>query len=68
MPQVAELFRDVTYCDKAEETLPDAHAVVVATEWDEYRDITPGRIAELLAYPVVVDARNLWEADPAAGA
>jgi UDPglucose 6-dehydrogenase len=63
MPQVAELYPDVTLCDKAEETLRDAHAVVVATEWDEYRDITPQRIAELLAYPVVVDARNLWDAD-----
>ena len=62
MPHVAELYPDITYCDKAEETLRDAHAVVVATEWDEYRDITPERIAELLAYPVVVDARNLWEA------
>ncbi|CAN5895775.1 UDP-glucose/GDP-mannose dehydrogenase family protein [soil metagenome] len=63
MTHVAELYPGVVYCDKAEETLRDAHAVIVATEWDEYRDITPERIAELLAYPVVVDARNLWDAE-----
>ncbi len=62
-PQVAQLFPDVEYFDKAEQALLDAHAVVVCTEWDEYRDIAPARIAELLAYPVVVDARNLWDAD-----
>ncbi|MBA2557479.1 MAG: UDP-glucose 6-dehydrogenase, partial [Chloroflexi bacterium] len=32
------------------------------TEWDEYRAITPQRLAELLTYPVVVDARAVWDA------
>ena len=50
--------------DKAEDALRGAHAVVVCTEWDEYRAITPERVCELLAYPVVVDARHVW--DPAA--
>ena len=48
-------------CDKAAEALDGAHAVVVCTEWDEYAAITPERLRELLAYPVVVDARNLWD-------
>ena len=54
---------EVTLHDKAEDALRGAHAVVVCTEWDEYRAITPERLCELLAYPVVVDARNVW--DPA---
>jgi UDPglucose 6-dehydrogenase len=60
-PQVAEQFPEVTYFDKAEEALRGAHAVVVCTEWDEYRALTAERLAELLAYPVVVDARNIWD-------
>jgi UDPglucose 6-dehydrogenase len=63
MAHVAELYPDITYCDKAEETLRDAHAVIVCTEWDEYRDIGADRLANLLAYPVVVDARNIWDVD-----
>jgi UDPglucose 6-dehydrogenase len=63
MPHVGELYPDVTYCDKAEEVLRDAHAVVVCTEWDEYRDIGAQRVSELLSYPVVVDARNVWDSD-----
>ncbi|QBI22049.1 UDP-glucose/GDP-mannose dehydrogenase family protein [Egibacter rhizosphaerae] len=54
----AELYED------AREALRGAHAVVTCTEWDEYRKIEPEQLAELLAYPVVVDGRNVW--DPAA--
>jgi UDPglucose 6-dehydrogenase len=56
-------YPDATFCDKAEEALEGAHAVVVCTEWDEYRAITPERIASLLEYPIVVDARNVWRQD-----
>lgn len=64
---VAELHPEIDYVDKAEEALRDAHAVVLCTEWAEYRDITPERIAELLAYPVVIDARNAWDANEMRG-
>ena len=56
-------FPEAQFCDKAEEALDGAHAVVVCTEWDEYRAIAPVRLAELLEYPVVIDARNAWDPD-----
>ncbi|HEX6257186.1 MAG TPA: UDP-glucose/GDP-mannose dehydrogenase family protein [Euzebyales bacterium] len=63
MEHVSRMYPELTYVDKAEEALRDAHAVVVCTEWEEYRDLDAGRIADLLAYPVVVDARNVWSSD-----
>ena len=60
---VRDRYPDVAMCDKVEDALRDAHAVVVCTEWDEYAAITPERLAELLEYPVVVDARSIWDAD-----
>jgi UDPglucose 6-dehydrogenase len=63
MANMAAELPQVTYFDKAEAALHDAHAVVVCTEWDEYRTIAPHRLAELLAYPIVIDARNVWDAD-----
>jgi UDPglucose 6-dehydrogenase len=54
-------YPDLVLCDKAEDALRGAHAVVVCTEWDEYRAITPARLADLLTYPIVVDARNVWD-------
>ena len=47
--------------DTVQEALTGAHAVVVATDWPEYADLTPQRYRELLAYPIVIDARNLHD-------
>jgi UDPglucose 6-dehydrogenase len=54
-------YPEVERFDKAEEALRGAHAVVLCTEWDEYRAIRAERLAELLEYPIVVDARNVWD-------
>ncbi|MEX2620293.1 MAG: UDP binding domain-containing protein, partial [Egibacteraceae bacterium] len=56
-------YPSAVLCDKATDALSGAHAVVVCTEWDEYEAITPEQLRELLAYPVVVDARNVWDPD-----
>jgi UDPglucose 6-dehydrogenase len=61
LDHVRDRYPDAVFCATAEEALEGAHAVVVCTEWDEYRKITPETLAALLEYPVVVDARNVWE-------
>jgi len=61
LDHVRDRFPTATFCETAEEALEGAHAVVVCTEWDEYRSLEPARIAELLTYPVVVDARGIWD-------
>ncbi|HVM18852.1 MAG TPA: UDP-glucose/GDP-mannose dehydrogenase family protein [Egibacteraceae bacterium] len=63
LPHVKDRYPDAVFCDTAEEALRGAHAVVVCTEWDEYRAITPQQLAELLQYRVVVDARAIWDPD-----
>jgi UDPglucose 6-dehydrogenase len=61
-------YPDATFCDKAEDAVRGAHAVVVCTEWDEYRALRPERLRDLLAYPIVVDARNVWSPEELAAA
>lgn len=68
LDQVRSRYPDAVFCDKAEDALRGAHAVVVCTEWDEYRALRPERLAELLEYPVVVDARLIWDAGALAAA
>jgi UDPglucose 6-dehydrogenase len=63
MEAVKRFYPDVEYFDKAEAALQGAHALVLCTEWDEYRELRPERIAQLLEYPIVVDARNVWDVD-----
>ena len=63
LDHVRDRYPDAAFHDKAEDALRGAHAVVVCTDWDEYEAIAPERLAELLEYPVVVDARNIWGQD-----
>jgi UDPglucose 6-dehydrogenase len=49
--------------DDVYDAVADAHCVVLATEWDEFAHLDLAKVRELMAYPVVVDARNLF--DPA---
>ena len=46
--------------ESAEAAMAGADALVVATEWSEFRGLDPARIARLLRHPVVVDLRNVW--------
>jgi UDPglucose 6-dehydrogenase len=45
-----------------------AHCLVVATEWAEFRDLDPAALKRAMVYPVVVDGRNLLDADAMAAA
>jgi len=41
----------------------DCDALVLATEWDEFKNLDLKRVYELLHYPILIDGRNLY--DPA---
>jgi UDPglucose 6-dehydrogenase len=54
----------VTYCRDALDAAQGADALVVVTEWNEFRALAPERLAAVMRGRVVVDLRNVY--DPAA--
>jgi UDPglucose 6-dehydrogenase len=48
--------------------LEGSHCAVVCTDWDELRELDPTKMADLMATPAVVDARNLLEPNAMAAA
>jgi len=50
----------IAYSSNQYEILAGAEALVVVTEWSEYRNPDFDRIAELLKQPVIFDGRNLY--------
>jgi UDPglucose 6-dehydrogenase len=38
-----------------------AHCAVLCTEWDEFKELDLVRLRDALAYPIVVDGRNLFD-------
>ncbi len=50
----------VTYCRKSYEACEGADALVLVTEWNEFREPDFDRIKKLLRRPVVFDGRNIY--------
>ncbi len=48
----------VHFKDTAAEVFEDADAVVLATDWDEYRTLPFGQLISKMATPVLLDGRN----------
>ena len=50
----------VHFCSNAYEALEGADALVIVTEWNEFRHPDFGRIKSLLKSPVIFDGRNIY--------
>lgn len=55
------LPKSVTYCQSALEAAEGADVLVVVTEWNEFRAITPDQLKVAMAGRIVVDLRNVYE-------
>ena len=53
----------VVFVDNAYDVAEGAHALVIATEWNEFRRLDPKRLLDNLAAPVLHDLRNIYEPD-----
>jgi UDPglucose 6-dehydrogenase len=51
----------ISYASSAMAALRDADALVIVTEWKEFRAVDHDRIRELLNQPVIFDGRNLYK-------
>ena len=61
MAEARPLLPDVTWCDSAYDALLDADAVVILTEWNQFRNLDLDRVKALLKAPVFVDFRNIYD-------
>jgi UDPglucose 6-dehydrogenase len=64
MQETARIYPDqdgLTLCDTAEATLDGADALVIVTEWQEFRSPDFDQIKKSLSEPVIFDGRNLYE-------
>ncbi|HJX27599.1 MAG TPA: UDP-glucose/GDP-mannose dehydrogenase family protein [Thermoanaerobaculia bacterium] len=55
------LYPAVHYCDNAYEVAEGADALVIVTEWNQFRKLELDRLRQLLNSPMIIDLRNLYE-------
>jgi len=57
------LHPQLTYVEERDEAIRDADAIVMVTEWDEYRrELSPEHASTLTSGRVAIDGRNGWDA------
>jgi len=61
MENCKSIFENVTYCEDAYTTAEGADALVIATEWNEFRALNFDRIRKAMKSPNVVDLRNVYD-------
>jgi UDPglucose 6-dehydrogenase len=63
MEQAKPELPDIVYCKSVYEAAEGADAVVIATEWEQFRALDLERLRGLVARPVIVDLRNIYRPD-----
>ncbi|MCW5876447.1 MAG: UDP-glucose/GDP-mannose dehydrogenase family protein [Anaerolineales bacterium] len=61
MPAAAELLPKVEMAQDAYDLAEGCDAILVVTEWNEFKNLDMGRVRESMKTPVIVDGRNLYQ-------
>ena len=62
MEQAKKVIENVTYCENAYDCAKGADAIVIVTEWEQFRALDLGRLKNAMAQPIMVDLRNAYNA------
>ncbi len=66
MEQAKPLFTNVVFCDDAYSCAQGASALVIVTEWEQFRALDFERLKTVMARPVLVDLRNVYRPEEVA--
>ncbi len=63
MQNTATIFPTLTYCNSSYEAATGTDALIIMTEWDEFKYLNLNTLKELMRGSIIIDARNLLHAD-----
>jgi UDPglucose 6-dehydrogenase len=61
MDKTKALLPNVTYVDDLNAVAEGCDAIVIATEWDEFKQLDLARAKKSLTHPIMFDGRNLFD-------
>ena len=68
MEAAKPMLDGVVWCTDAYETMEGADALVIITEWNQFRALDLKRVRTLMREPVMIDLRNIYTPDDVAAA
>jgi len=63
MNEAKHMLKDVSFATGPYDCVQNADAVVIITEWDQFRALDLDRIKDALKTPTVIDLRNIYRPD-----
>lgn len=61
MENAAQVMHKVKLCKDPYEVAEGADAIILTTEWNEFKQMDFDRLREIMKRPVILDGRNLWD-------
>lgn len=61
MDKAREVLQDVEFCHSAYSAAAGADALILCTEWEEFRSLDLEKLRSVMAQPIVLDGRNVFD-------
>ena len=65
MEKSRQLLKNIAYCSNPYDAAKNADALLIITEWEEFRKMDLSRIKKLMKNPLIVDGRNILSPEDA---
>jgi UDPglucose 6-dehydrogenase len=62
MENAKEVLKRVKFCENPYQVAEGADALILATDWNEFKQIDLKKIYDLMKQKIVIDGRNIWKA------
>lgn len=56
-----EIFKEIDYKDNPYDAASESDALLILTEWDEFKNLDLKKIKEVMHQPIIVDGRNIFD-------
>jgi len=63
MENARAVLKKVTLCEGPYQVAEGADAIILATEWNEFKQLDFGRIKTSMRGNIILDGRNLWDSE-----
>ncbi|MCK9555666.1 UDP-glucose/GDP-mannose dehydrogenase family protein [bacterium] len=61
MKTARNMLKGVTFCKNPYHAAQGCDAIVILTEWDEFKNLNLKKIKKLLSHPIIIDGRNIFD-------
>ena len=61
MENARKIFPDIEYCQDPYEAARGSDAIIIVTDWEEFKVLDRSELKQLLKRPIIIDGRNIYD-------